>query len=135
MSRHATTVLALLLFLVVAPGACRPGGSLPESADPQRAELPDSVAVAVDNQNYLTAVVRLYARGSQVQRISVTGLDRDTIYVDRTRLRGPGEVAAILELVGSRQSYRLPGTLLPSDASLIQIHVAQLLSTSSLAVF
>lgn len=133
MNRHVPVIAALLAVAASAPG-CLPGRGLPEpESTPDR--QPDSVAVRVDNRNYLSATVRLFSGGSQVRRISVTGHDADTIYLRRSKLRMPGEVSAILELVGSRESYRLREELLPDDATLIEIHVAELLSTSSMSIF
>lgn len=133
MSPLPRVVLGLLL-LAASATACLPGRGT-AGTEPRGREVSDTVLVAVDNQNYLTATVRLYSRGSQVRRISVTGLQSDTVTLPRSSLRTPGQITVILELVGSREAYRLPETLLPTDASLIDIQVAQLLSTSSLSVY
>lgn len=122
------------LLLVAAATACLPGRRTPGEGSPSP-KVSDTVAVAVDNQNYLTATVRLFSRGSQVRRISVTGLQSDTVLLDRSSLRIPGQISVIVELVGSREAYRLPETILPADARLIEIQIAQLLSTSSLSVY
>lgn len=132
MNRPAPVVV--LLFFAAAALACLPGRGVPETGSRAEARS-DSVAVLVENGNYLDATVRLFSDGSQVRRISVTGNDADTIYLRRSQLRMPGEVSAVLELVGSRQSYRLREELLPIDASLIEIRVAELLSTSSMSIF
>lgn len=129
-----SAVAALLLFAASAT-ACLPGRGLPGTSRSRAPEAGDTVVVAVDNQNYLSATVRLFSRGSQVRRISVTGLQSDTVYLTRSELRMPGQVTAIVELVGSREAYRIPETILPADASLIDVQVAQLLSTSTIAVY
>lgn len=133
MKRHFR-VHVVLLVLAAAGVACLPGRGTPELDAPEERRS-DSVAVFVDNQNYLSATVRLFSGGAQVQRISVTGHDADTIYVRRGQLRMPGEVSAILELVGSRQAHRLREEILPADATLIEIRVGDLLSTSSMSIF
>ncbi len=133
MKRHAP-VSVILLILAAAAVACLPGRGVPET-DSVADRQSDSVAVFVQNGNYLTATVRLFSQGTQVRRISVTGHDADTTYLRRSQLRMPGEVSAVLELVGSRQAYRLRKELLPADASLIEIRVAELLSTSSMSIF
>lgn len=133
MQRHVPLV-TLLLATAAATAGCLPGRGLPEAesgADPQ----PDSVAVVVENGNYLSATVRLFSDGAQVRRISVTGHGADTIYLRPGQLRMPGRVSAILELVGSREAYRLREEILPPDATLIEIQVAELLSTSSMSIF
>lgn len=131
MTRSASVVA---LLLVAGAGACLPGRGLPGTDSPSP-QVSDSVAILVDNRNYLSATVRLFSRGSQVRRLSVTGLQSDTVFLRRSELRVPGQIAAVIELVGSREAYRLPEELFPSDASLIEIHVAQLLRSSSLAVY
>lgn len=124
------------VVLCLAAAACLPrwpGGRAEPRGTPEGP--PDSVAVVVDNRNYLAATVRLLSSGSQVRRISVTGLASDTVYVQRGQLRPPGDVAAVIELVGSRQAHRVPRQILPADVSLIEIHVAELLRSSSMAVY
>lgn len=133
MKRHAP-VSVVLLTLAAAAVACLPGRGVPET-DSETYRQSDSVAVFVQNDNYLTATVRLFSDGAQVRRISVTGHNADTTYLRRRQLRMPGDVSAVLELVGSRQAYRLRRELLPVDASLIEIRVAELLSTSSMSIF
>ena len=127
-------VPVVLLLVAVAAVACLPGQGAPED-DSRGDRRSDSVAVLVDNGNYLNATVRLFSGGSQVRRISVTGFDVDTIFLRAGQLRMPGEISAVVELVGSRRAYRLPRAILPANASLIEIHVADLLSTSSMSIF
>lgn len=127
-------LLAALLSVAAATAGCLPGRGLPE-AESAAESAPDSVAVLVDNGNYLSATVRLFSGGAQVRRISVTGHDSDTVYLRHDQLRVPGEVSAILELVGSREAHRLGEEILPRDATLIEIHVAELLSSSSMSIF
>lgn len=127
-------VVAGLLLLAATAAACLPGRGAPGTDSPDTGQA-DTVAVVVDNRNYLSTTVRLFSQGTQVQRISVSGNDADTTYVRRGQLRMPGQVSAVLELVGSREAYRLGEEILPADASLIEIHVAELLSTSSMVVF
>lgn len=134
MKRPVPLPALVLAVAAAAAAACLPTRGLPENESTAERQA-DSVAVLVDNRNYLSATVRLFSGGSQVQRISVTGHAADTIYLRRSRLRMPGEVSAILELVGSRQAYRLREELLPPDATRIEIHVAELLSTSSMSIF
>lgn len=125
---------AILLVLAALAGACLPGRGVPGS-DTQEPRRPDSVAVLVDNMNYLAVTVRLYSRGAQVRRISVSGNNADTLYMRPDQLHMPGQISAILELVGSREAYRLREEILPVDATLIEIRVGSLLSTSSLSIF
>lgn len=133
MSRRASTAG---LLCVLAASACLPrspgGGATSAESTVERS---DSVAVLITNDNYLNATVRLFSGGAHVRRFSVGGLDQDTMYVRRGQLRASGDVSAVLELVGSRESQRLGPHLLSDDVTAIEIRVAELLSISSMVVY
>lgn len=133
MKNAGRAVVAVLL--VLAPASCLPSGGLPNTQMDSTADAPDSVTVRVHNQNHLAVTVRLFSRGSQISRTYVRGADSETIRFDRGDLQLSREIAAVLELVGDRGTFRLPDEILPESASVVEIRVTELLSTSSMAIY
>ena len=48
---------------------------------------------------------------------------------------GKTTIATNLEIVGDRGTFRLPDEILPEAASVVEIRVAELLTTSSMAIY
>lgn len=133
MKSAGRAVVAVLLAIALA--SCLPPGGLPNTQTASTAEAADSVTVRVHNQNHLAVTVRLFSRGSQISRTRVRGAGSDTIHIDRGDLQVSQEIAAVLEIVGDRGTFRLPDEILPESASVVEIRVAELLTTSSMAIY
>lgn len=115
---------AVVLALVLA-GAC--GGGVPgtRSGAAGAGEARDSIAVVIDNRNYLDVTVRIFSDDRQVSRHFVVGNTVDTVHLGRDRFLGGSWFRAVLSPVGRRRDYPLPRELLPDDASLILIDVSE----------
>lgn len=133
MKNAGRAVVAVLLATALA--SCLPPGGLPNTQVASTADSADSVTVRVHNQNHLAVTVRLFSRGSQISRTRVRGAESDTIHIDRGALQVSREIAAVLEVVGDRGTFRLPDEILPESASVVEIRVAELLTTSSMAIY
>lgn len=86
--------------------------------------------LVVRNDNDRPVAVRLYSGGSQVTRLWVAGLARDSSRFRRALVSGGGELRTVIEEGGSKRRTGLRPIYLPPDAGAVVVVVRSVLTLS-----